>query len=214
MIDPISWAFSWPWLLGALLAGYAIGSVPFGLIVTRLGGAGDVRAIGSGNIGATNVLRTGSPGLAALTLALDAGKGAVVVVAANAYGPDITVVAAAGAFLGHLFPVWLGFRGGKGVAVALGIFLAMEPLSGVLCCAVWLAFAALFRYASVASLASMAAGPFGMWWLGESQLVEFSAAVAVLVWLCHWRNMMRLAAGTEARIAVRPSKGGRDGNLR
>ena len=171
MIDPISWAFSWPWILGAFLAGYGLGSIPFGLILTRIAGEGDLRTVGSGNIGATNVLRTGSRALAALTLALDAGKGAAAVAAASVYGPAIAVVAAAGAVVGHVFPVWLRFRGGKGVAVALGIFLVLAPWAGVLCCATWLAAGAVFRYASVASLAAMAGAPVWMWWLADMQRV-------------------------------------------
>ncbi len=211
MIDPISWAFSWPWILGAFVFGYALGSIPFGLILTRLAGAGDIRSIGSGNIGATNVLRTGSRSLAALTLLLDAGKGAGAVLAAAIYGPDIAIVAAAGAFLGHLFPVWLGFRGGKGVAVALGIALALAPLVGVLCCAVWLLVAAVCRYSSLAALATFAAAPLFMWWLADPQRAEFSLAVAVLVWLRHWRNIGRLLTGTESRIILERQRSAGDG---
>ena len=211
MIDPISWAYSWPWILGAFVFGYALGSIPFGLILTRLAGAGDIRSIGSGNIGATNVLRTGSRSLAALTLLLDAGKGAAAVLVAAAYGPDIAIVAAAGAFLGHLFPVWLRFRGGKGVAVALGIALALAPPAGILCCAVWVLVAAAFRYSSLAALATFAAAPLFMWWLADSQRAEFLLAVAVLVWLCHWRNIGRLLTGTESRIVLGRRKSAGDG---
>ena len=124
MIDPISWAYSWPYILAGFAGGYLLGALPFGLILTQLAGMGDIRAIGSGNIGATNVLRTGNKKIAAATLILDGAKGAAAVLIAQLYGPDIAIVAAAGAMIGHLFPVWLKFRGGKGVATALGILLA------------------------------------------------------------------------------------------
>ena len=131
MIDPISWEFAWPYLLAALAGGYFLGAIPFGLILTRLAGLGDVRNIGSGNIGATNVLRTGRKGLAAFTLALDTGKGAAAVLIGAYYGPDMMIVAALGALIGHLFPVWLKFRGGKGVATAAGLMLALALAGGL-----------------------------------------------------------------------------------
>ena len=155
MPDPISWEHALPYLLAALFGGYLLGSVPFGLVVTRLAGLGDLRTIGSGNIGATNVLRTGRKGLAAATLLLDGGKGAAAVLIAALWGPDMALTAAFGAVLGHLFPVWLGFKGGKGVATTLGVFLALSPLLGAACCALWLIFAFLFRYSSLAALLSL-----------------------------------------------------------
>ena len=200
MIDPISWAHSWPYLAAALAAGYALGSVPFGLLLARLAGAGDIRRVGSGNIGATNVLRTGRKAAAALTLLLDGGKGAAAALAGQHYGPDVAIVAAAGAFLGHLFPVWIGFRGGKGVAVALGILLALAPWAGLLACTAWLLVAALFRYSSLAALVALAAAPVFAWWLADMQRAEFAAAMAALAWLRHWRNIGRLVSGTESRI--------------
>ena len=152
MIDPISWAYSWPFFATGALIGYFVGSVPFGLLLTRLAGHGDIRKIGSGNIGATNVLRTGNKKVAAATLILDAGKGVVAVLIAKNYGPDIVIVAAAGVLVGHQFPVWLKFRGGKGVATALGILIAMSLPVGSLACATWLLTAFIFRYSSLSSM--------------------------------------------------------------
>ena len=156
MIDPISWAYSWPYILSALAGGYLLGSLPFGLILTRLAGMGDIRAIGSGNIGATNVLRTGNKKIAAATLILDGAKGAVAVLIAQVYGPDTAIIAATGALLGHLFPVWLKFRGGKGVATALGILLAMSPAVGGLACSSGCAFRGVRVFTGSASACSAA----------------------------------------------------------
>ena len=200
MIDPISWAHSWPYILTAFVAAYLLGSIPFGLVLTKLAGLGDVRKIGSGNIGATNVLRTGNKKLAAATLILDGAKGAVAVLIATIYGPDIAVIAAAGSLLGHLFPVWLKFRGGKGVATALGILLALSWPVSALACGTWLLAAVLFRYSSLSALLAMAASPFYMWWLADPQRTEFAAAMAVLVWIRHWENILRLVRGEESRI--------------
>ena len=200
MIDPISWAYSWPYIASALLAGYAIGSVPFGLLLTRMAGLGDIRSMGSGNIGATNVLRTGHKGIAAATLLLDGGKGAVAVLLARQFGPDIAIVAAAGALIGHLFPVWLKFRGGKGVATSLGILLALSFPVGALACLTWLAAAFLFRFSSLAALLSIAAAPAYAWWLTDPQKTQFCIAMAVVVWIRHRENIMRLIRGTESRI--------------
>jgi len=200
MPNPISWAFSWPYLTAALLGGYLLGSIPFGLVLTRLAGLGDVRKIGSGNIGATNVLRTGRKGLALATLLLDGGKGAVAVLIARNWGPDMAVVAGAGALVGHMFPVWLRLRGGKGVATALGILLAIAWQVGVAACVTWLAVAALLRYSSLAALVALAAAPVLAWWLADPQIMELSGFMAVLVWLRHWQNIARLTTGREPRI--------------
>ena len=201
MPDPISWEFAWPYLLGGLLGGYLLGSVPFGLLLTRLAGLGDIRGIGSGNIGATNVLRTGKKGLAAATLVLDGGKGAAAVLIASLWGPDTALVAGFGALLGHNWPVWLRFGGGKGVATALGVHLAAAWPVGLACCATWLAAALLSRRSSVASLSAMAFAPAFAWWLmGDLQLVEFTAIVAALVWLRHHGNIRRLLKGEEPKI--------------
>ncbi|WP_422366341.1 glycerol-3-phosphate 1-O-acyltransferase PlsY [Pelagibius sp.] len=201
MPDPISWEFAWPYLAAALAGGYLLGSLPFGLVLTRLAGLGDVRSIGSGNIGATNVLRTGRKGLAAATLLLDAGKGVAAVLIAQFWGPDMALVAALGAVVGHLFPVWLGFKGGKGVATALGVFLALSFPIGATCCGIWLLVALIFRMSSLSSLASVAAAPLLSWFvLADLQMVELTAAIAVLVWWRHHPNIRRLLKGEEPKI--------------
>ena len=201
MPDPISWEFAWPYLLAALAGGYLLGSIPFGLVLTRLAGLGDVRQIGSGNIGATNVLRTGHKGLAAATLLLDAGKGAAAVLLAKLWGPDMALVAAFGAVVGHLFPVWLGFKGGKGVATTLGALLALSPLLGAASCLAWLLVAAVFRYSSLAALVAVAAAPVVAWFLlADLQMVQLTGALALLVWLRHHENIRRLLTGQEPKI--------------
>ena len=201
MPDPISWAHSWPYFATALAFGYLLGSIPFGLLLTRLAGLGDVRNIGSGNIGATNVLRTGNKGLAAATLLLDGGKGgAAALIAGTYYGPDMMVSAAAAAVIGHMFPIWLKFRGGKGVATALGVLLAVAWPVGLAGCAIWLAMAKLFRYSSLASMTALAASPFLAWWLATPQLAELSGFLAVLVIAKHHENIRRLLKREESKI--------------
>ena len=201
MPDPISWEFAWPYLFAALIGGYILGSLPFGLLLTRAAGLGDVRQIGSGNIGATNVLRTGRKGLAAATLLLDGGKGAAAVLIAATWGPDMALVAAFGAVVGHLFPVWLAFKGGKGVATTLGVLIALSPLLGALCCALWLLVAFVFRISSLAALVCIAAAPLLSWvLLGDLQMVELTGALALLVWWRHHPNIARLLKGEEPRI--------------
>ncbi len=196
--------YIWPyWAAGVV--GYLLGSIPFGLVLTRLAGLGDVRAIGSGNIGATNVLRTGNKGLAALTLLLDGGKGAAAYLLGAMYGPDMAVLAGGGAFIGHLFPVWLRFRGGKGMATFLGVLLAANWLAGVLCCLTWLAVAAVLRYSSLATLVAALAGPGYAYWLGNWQIMELAAFMTVLVFIRHHQNIRRLLAGTESRIGAKKS---------
>jgi len=202
-----SLAMGWPYLLAVLLGGYLLGSIPFGLLLTRLAGLGDIRRIGSGNIGATNVLRTGNKALAAATLILDGGKGAVaVLVAQHLYGPDAAVVAGAGAFLGHLFPVWLNFRGGKGVATTIGIFLALAWPVGLIACAVWLLVALLFRYSSLAALIAVAAAPVAAWFLANHQTAGLALFLAVVIWQRHHENIRRLLKGEESRIRLGRSK--------
>lgn len=203
MIDPISWAYSWPYIAAAFAAAYLLGSIPFGLILTNLSGVGDLRKIGSGNIGATNVLRTGNKKLAAATLLLDGAKGAVAVLVAKLFGPDIAIVAATGAFLGHLFPIWLKFRGGKGVATAFGILLALCTPVGILACGSWLIAAIVFRYSSLSALMTMTAVPFYMWYLADPQRAEFAAVMGALIWIRHWKNIFRLVQGVEPRITAR-----------
>jgi acyl phosphate:glycerol-3-phosphate acyltransferase len=201
MPDPISWEFTWPYFLAALVGSYLLGSLPFGLVLTRMAGLGDVRQIGSGNIGATNVLRTGHKGLAAATLLLDGGKGAAAVLIAKLWGPDMALVAAFGAVVGHLFPVWLGFRGGKGVATTLGVLLALSLPLGIASCLLWLIVAGLFRYSSLAALVAVAAAPVVSWFLlADLQMVQLTGALALLVWLRHHENIRRLLTGQEPRI--------------
>jgi glycerol-3-phosphate acyltransferase PlsY len=184
-------------------AGYLLGSIPFGLVLARLLGLGDLRQIGSGNIGATNVLRTGSKGAAAATLILDAAKGAVAVLLAQALASgDAAQAAGLGAFLGHLFPVWLRFRGGKGVATFLGVMLALAWPVGLALCATWLVVAALTRYSSFAAL--MAAGMLPLWlmWFMRGDLLLLGLVLMVLVYIRHAANIRRLRAGTEPRIGA------------
>ncbi len=201
MPTPISWEFAWPYLAAALLGGYLLGSLPFGLLLTRLAGLGDIRSIGSGNIGTTNVLRTGRKDLAAATLLLDAGKGAAAVLIAGIWGPDMAIAAGLGALLGHLYPIWLRFRGGKGVATALGILIAKAWPIGLLCCLTWLVVAVVFRYSSLSALIAMLAAPIAAWlFSGDWQLVQFSSIIALLVWLRHHANIVRLVRGEEPKI--------------
>jgi len=201
MPDPISWEFAWPYLLSALVGGYLLGSIPFGLVVARLGGLGDIRKVGSGNIGATNVLRAGRKGLAAATLLLDGGKGTAAVLLAGTWGPDMQLTAAFGAVLGHLFPVWLRCKGGKGVATTLGVLLGLAWPVGVAACATWLVVAAVFRFSSLAALISLAAAPLYAWlFMGDLQLVQLATMLALLVWYRHQANIRRLLRGEEPKI--------------
>ena len=201
MPDPISWEYAWPYLTAALVGGYLLGALPFGLLLTRLFGLGDIRKIGSGNIGATNVLRTGRKDLAAVTVLLDGGKGAVAVLIAGMWGPDMAITAGFGAVVGHLFPVWLGFKGGKAVATTLGVLLAIAWQVGIAACVTWLVVAALFRYSSLSALIALAASPLYAWlFLSDLQMVQFTAILAVLVWAKHHQNIRRLLTGRETKI--------------
>jgi acyl phosphate:glycerol-3-phosphate acyltransferase len=184
----------------SLALAYLLGSIPFGVILTHLAGVGDLRAIGSGNIGATNVLRTGRKDLAAATLLLDALKGAAAVLIGGALAPGAAVVAAFGAFLGHIAPVWLNFRGGKGVATFLGALLALHWPSGLVFCVVWLAAAAAWRYSSLSALMASAIVPFSLAAFGRSDEALAYAVLAVLLWWKHRENIARLRAGVESRI--------------
>jgi len=191
-------------LAGAALLGYGLGSVPFGLLLTRAAGLGDIRAIGSGNIGATNVLRTGRRGLAAATLLLDGAKGAAaVIVGVMLAGPPGGALGGLAAALGHMFPAWLGFRGGKGVATGFGILLAAAPLAGLASALVWLAVAAATRISSAGALAAAAAAPLLAWAITGRLAALLAFAVAALIWLRHRANIARLLAGTEPRIGAK-----------
>jgi glycerol-3-phosphate acyltransferase PlsY len=189
-----------PWLIGALAAGYLSGSIPFGVLVARLFGLGDLRKLGSGNIGATNVLRTGNKLAAAATLLLDAAKGAVPVWIFLGWGDLAAQAAGLGAFLGHCFPVWLAFRGGKGVATWLGVMLAIHPLTGAALCLTWLGGAAVSRISSVGALAAAASGPLWLILFDRWEAVLLGIILGALVWLRHHANIRRLLRGEEPRI--------------
>ena len=183
--------------------GYLLGAVPFGVILARAMGLGNLREIGAGNIGATNVLRTGNKKAAALTLLFDAGKGAIVVLLARAMaGEDAAQIAALAAFLGHCFPIWLGFRGGKGVATYIGIVLALAWPVGLAVCATWLAVALLLRYSSLAALLAAGMGPLWASLLGYGDFFFLGIIFAVLIYARHWANITRLRAGTETKIGA------------
>jgi len=197
-------SIDWPLLAVGLAVfgfGYLLGSIPFGVILTRLAGVADVRSIGSGNIGATNVLRTGRKGLAAATLLGDALKGTVAVVTMILIDrAELPLVAALGAFLGHLFPVWLGFKGGKGVATYIGILIALSWLTAVGFCVIWLVVAALTRYSSLSGLVASAATPALLWLSGQANEALLFLVLTVLLWIRHRENIARLLNGTEGKI--------------
>jgi glycerol-3-phosphate acyltransferase PlsY len=185
----------------ALIFGYLCGSIPFGLILTRLAGTQDIRSVGSGNIGATNVLRTGRKGLAAATLLGDAIKGtAAVLIIRHFWGLELAMIAGLGAFLGHLFPLWLGFKGGKGVATYIGVLLGLAWPIALAFCLIWLAAAALTRYSSLAALIASAAAPVLLWITGAHAQALLFASLTALLWIMHRGNIVRLWQGTESRI--------------
>lgn len=204
-MDPL---LSWP-ALGALVLGYILGAIPFGLLLTRAAGLGDVRAIGSGNIGATNVLRTGNKGLAAATLILDALKGTVAVLAAERLGAvhGIAILASLlgglGAFLGHLFPVWLGFKGGKGVATYIGVLIGAAWQAALVFCGVWLAVAVLTRYSSLSALVASVLAPLALELMGERPAALLALIMTALLLWKHRGNIARLVKGEEPRIGVK-----------
>ena len=197
-----------PAYAAALGFGYLCGSIPFGLLLTRLAGTGDIRAIGSGNIGATNVLRTGHKGLAAATLIGDALKGTFAVLLVYCYfGRDdfahaLALFAAAGAFLGHLFPIWLGFKGGKGVATYIGLLLALAWPITIAFALIWLAVVALSRYSSLAALLASAATPVALWMIGDQPAAVLFTLLSVLLWIMHRGNIARLVRGTESKLGA------------
>jgi glycerol-3-phosphate acyltransferase PlsY len=187
----------------AFAVGYLLGSIPFGLLLTKSAGTQDLRSIGSGNIGATNVLRTGRKGLAAATLLCDMLKGTLAVVIAGYYGgPNAAMLAALGAFLGHLFPVWLNFKGGKGVAVYIGVLIALFWPAAVVFCVLWAAVAATTRYSSLSALVAGFVTPIFLWWFGHPALASLFAVLTMLLFYMHRENIRRLQAGTESRIGA------------
>lgn len=194
----------WATIAAGLLLGYACGSVPFGLLLTRGAGLGDIRAVGSGNIGATNVLRTGHKGLAAVTLLLDMLKGTVaVLVAARLLGPEAGLAAALGAMLGHCFPVWLGFRGGKGVATFIGCLLVLDWRALLVLAAIWIGTAAIVRISSLAGLLSSPGATLFVWVLGDDPTAAVLSVMTAVLWAKHRANIVRLSSGTEPRIGAR-----------
>ena len=188
------------YLLGALAFGYLLGSIPFGVIFTRMAGLGDIRKVGSGNIGATNVLRTGRKGLAAATLLGDALKGTAAVLIAARWGDQYATLAALGAFLGHLSPVWLKFKGGKGVATFIGILIGLNWIAALIFVAIWLGVAFASRYSSLSALVASAATPVALWLLGAPAMAAMTVILVALLWWKHSPNISRLLAGTEGKI--------------
>ena len=188
-------------LVVAFLLGYLLGSIPFGLVLTKLAGTQDLRSIGSGNIGATNVLRTGRKGLAAATLIGDMLKGTAAVVIAGYYGgPNAAMLAAFGAFLGHLYPVWLSFKGGKGVATYLGVLLGLLWPAALVFAVMWLATAYTSRYSSLAALVAAFVTPIFLWWFGHAALASLFVVLTLMLFYTHRENIKRLQAGTEGKI--------------
>ena len=203
MAETLNWGLSGPATLIALVVGYLFGSIPFGIILTKLAGGPDLRSIGSGNIGATNVLRTGNKKLAAATLVGDMLKGtaAVLVGAYFLGGPEAALAAGVGAFLGHLFPVWLGFKGGKGVATYLGVLIGVKAGVALVFAAIWLSLAYLFRYSSLSALVASVLTPLLLWfWAGMPRAALVMAGLTALLWIMHRENIARLLAGREGKI--------------
>ena len=190
-------------IVAALIFGYLLGSIPFGLLLTRAAGGPDIRAIGSGNIGATNVLRTGHKRLAAATLICDMLKGTIAVLAAAYFATDAALAAAVGAFLGHLFPIWLKFKGGKGVATYIGLLLGLCWPAALIFCVIWLVMAAVTRYSSAAALTASAITPLTVWYFGQPRVALLFLLLTILAWLMHRANIARLLDGTEGKIGAK-----------
>lgn len=201
MTDIFTWQITLPYALAAMAIGYLLGSVPFGLVLTRMAGLGDVRSIGSGNIGATNVLRTGNKKLAGATFLLDALKGtAAVLVCGALLGPEAGILAGFAAFIGHLFPVWIGFKGGKGVATYIGILLGLAPLMALLFAVLWIAIAYFSRYSSLSALVATLVIPVALWILGPEKTAAVMTLMTAITWWKHSTNISRLMSGTESKI--------------
>lgn len=201
MSDLLTWQIGGGVAIASLALGYLLGSIPFGLLLTRMAGLGDIRSIGSGNIGATNVLRTGNRKLAAATLLLDALKATVAALAGTyIVGPEAGLLAGFGAFLGHLFPVWLGFKGGKGVATYIGMLLGVAPIWVLVFAAVWLAVAFVSKYSSLSALVATLVIPVALWIVGSEKVALVMAIMTAVTWWRHEANIRRLLAGTEGRI--------------
>jgi glycerol-3-phosphate acyltransferase PlsY len=192
-------------IVAAFILGYFLGSIPFGLLLTRAAGGPDIRAIGSGNIGATNVLRTGHKGLAAATLICDMLKGTIAVLAAAYFSADAALAAALGAFLGHLFPIWLKLKGGKGVATYIGLLLGLCWPAALIFCVIWLVVAVASRYSSAAALIASAITPFTVWFFDQPAVALLFLLLTVLLWLMHRANIGRLLDGSEGKIGAKPS---------
>ena len=198
--------FTWPDSALAAALGYLLGSIPFGLLFTWMAGAGDVRKIGSGNIGATNVLRTGNRAAAAATLLFDAAKGAAsVLIARHYFGENAALIAAFAAFLGHIFPVWLGFKGGKGVAVFLGVMFALDWLAGLMIATTWLGAAVIWRISSLSALIAAALAPAYLLMLHDWNTAVLALLLALAIFIMHRENVRRLLSGTEPRIGAKSS---------
>nr|CAD6418175.1 glycerol-3-phosphate 1-O-acyltransferase PlsY [Rhizobium sp. Q54] len=201
MNDLLNWQIGGGVAVAAMVLGYLLGSIPFGLILTRAAGLGDIRSIGSGNIGATNVLRTGNRKLAAATLLLDALKATAAAVAGTYIaGPEAGLLAGFAAFLGHLFPAWLGFKGGKGVATYIGVLLGIAPFWVLVFAAVWLTVAFISKYSSLSALVATLVIPVALWIVGEDKIAFVMAIMTAVSWWRHETNIRRLLAGTEGKI--------------
>jgi acyl phosphate:glycerol-3-phosphate acyltransferase len=201
MTELLNWQITLPIAAGALILSYLLGSIPFGLLLTRAAGLGDIRSIGSGNIGATNVLRTGNKKLAAATLLLDALKAtAAALIGWYGFGPEAGLLAGFAAFLGHLFPVWLGFKGGKGVATYIGTLLGVAPWMVLVFAAVWLSVAKISKYSSLSALTATLVIPVVLWFINEPKIAAVMAIMTAVSWAKHKTNIQRLLAGTESKI--------------
>ncbi|WP_331374029.1 glycerol-3-phosphate 1-O-acyltransferase PlsY [Sinorhizobium chiapasense] len=199
-MELLSWQLGLPATFACLVFGYLLGSIPFGLILTRMAGLGDVRKIGSGNIGATNVLRTGNKKLAAATLLLDALKGTAAAAIASLWGIEAGLAAGLAAFLGHLYPVWLSFKGGKGVATYIGVLLGLAPVMVLVFGAIWLAMAKITRYSSLSALTATVVTPAALYATGYEKVALLFAIMTAITWIKHRTNIQRLLNGTESRI--------------